>query len=145
MNIVVLSCDPQFNLNLTEVLAPYRIFPKLNVKLVNVVEPSLVVDMSLSITGGRSFFRHILDQRFSFAEQSVLMAQSILSSYASMNVSAEALHGDPNLIAINAAIEHGADLLIVDSSNISAGRLNKLLKNCPCPITLINSKTRRSA
>ncbi len=145
MKIIVLSCDPQFNLNLTDVLTPYRVFPKLNLEIINVVEPSLVVDMSLSLAGGRSIFRHIMEQRMIYAEQSALMAETILSSYASLNVSAQAIFGVLNIIAINSAIKNDADLLIVDARNLSPGKIDRLIKNCPCPVTLIGNPRKKSA
>jgi len=145
MNIIVLSCDPQFNLNLTEVLTPYRVFPKLNLKIINVVEPSLVVDISLSIAGTGSIFRHILEQRMMYAEQSALMAETILSAYASLNVSAQAVFGALNIIATNSATTDGADLLIVDARFLSSGKIEKLINNCPCPVTLISKQKKKSA
>ncbi len=110
----------------------------IHLTLVSVVEPSTVVDMTLSFVG-KTRSRDILSDRIFSAESSLEQDyQSVRELVNSpMDVQYRAVVGDFADVAISAANAGNADLLVICDCPYRSIRAAKLVTKAPCAVAFL--------
>jgi hypothetical protein len=143
MKILIITNDTDLiGDHLSDLMEPYRCHPDQSFTLVSVVEPSHVVDMSLSIAGGHCRPRQIMEERLLNAQAQLDEASRSVGQSNVIDLSTKAIVGSVVPVTVQTATELQADLVLLKANTATRDQIKSLLSQCPCSVAIV--KPRRS-
>lgn len=140
MKLLIITSDANLAVDhINELVEPYKKDADHEVTLISVVEPSLVVDMSLSMSGGHSRYKQMLEERLSDAQAQLDEAQSTLEEHNVIDLKSRAVVGSLVPVAVQTATDLKADLVLMQANLASRLQINRLICQCPCSIAFVKS------
>ena len=137
MRILIIASDPELGTQLNNMIAPFKTAPNQSLTVVTVVEPSPVVDFTMSASNCQTIFKRILDERMQSARDNLRELKSCLEQEQNIDVDTKAVMGFVVPVTVRAANDLHADLVLLEADCTSTGDMKELLSKCPCSVVLI--------